>query len=401
MLFGKSNTCELISTKYIKLEGGEILSIPTATMTNKNRKKKKMDDPENQVADKEKKRVRDSSSSLSFTSDDNFIDDDNMDNTNGKTPEITINGKNGPTLPKYELYKPTDKQPFYVNVVVKEGEIDPFDLGKKIKQFKIEKVESIKTISKSTASTVCLNDWKNANKLIKINGLAAMEQYELVIPSCYVYSDGIVRDIPLYITNDEIRMNTRSTAQIIEVNRLNYWNFTLKQSLPSKTVKITFRAPRVPEEVYIHYVATKVSAFIPRPLYCIKCLSYGHFKKYCDPKKVALCKICTEPVHDGNSPCIPKCKQCPPPANQKHQSNDRVCPEFQRQHKIKETMTLNKITFKEAKLKLQLENPTPAESQLKMKKTYANTVKETEHLMESSSKIRPKATDSFDVRDIF
>lgn len=147
-----------------------------------------------------------------------------------------------------ELYKPTDKQPFHVIASSKQDFIDCFDLGMKIKQSNIEKIDSIQKISKNKAR-VTLNDWKNADKLIKLNSYDIMKNYDFIIPSAYVHSEGIIRDIPVYLSNEEIRKNVRSSAVITDVYRLNYWNFATKQSLPSNTVKITFRAAKVPEEI--------------------------------------------------------------------------------------------------------------------------------------------------------
>lgn len=296
-------------------------------------------------------------------------DESKMDAENDSRASVSKDN----TTSKRELYKPSDKQPFYVNVHDKQGDIDPFDLGMKLKQFKIEKIDSIKKISINKVR-VTLNDWKNANKMIKLNDFAAMEKYELFIPSSYVLTEGIVRNIPTYLSIDEIRQNIKSSAVVTDVYRLNYWNFTSKQSLPSTTVKITFRSSKVPDEVYIYYVATKVATFIPKPLFCQNCLSYGHFKKYCKVT-YSLCKTCTGVTHDENISCEKKCKQCPLPDNKSHQSYDKSCPEFKRQFKIKETMTVNKITFNEAKLKIQRENPTPAESNQTLKKSFVDILK--------------------------
>lgn len=224
----------MFTTKFNKLEeGGVLLPMLSANMTKKNGKKKKKDDldqndenvdqtmDENQFSGNEKNRTWNSTSSIKLDSDDDSsTDEEKKRKTKEKLPKLQADTD----ATKHELYKPTDKQPFFVNAVAKQGEMDAFDLGKTIKLFKIEKVESIKIISKNKAR-ITLNDWKNANKLIKLNSFDAMKNYELIIPSSYVHSEGIVRDIPTYLTIDEIRANTRSSAQITDVYRLNYWNF--------------------------------------------------------------------------------------------------------------------------------------------------------------------------------
>lgn len=158
----------------------------------------------NKMANKNKQKMQKVNANEMTDSDDSCSGDVNKFKMDiGETSTSNINQQQQENRPKTELYKPTDKQPFYVNAVCKDSEIDTFDLGMQIQKFKIEKVLSIKKLSKNKAS-ITLSDWKNANKLIKLDGYEAMSKYELVIPSSYVHSEGIVRGIPTYLTNDEI-----------------------------------------------------------------------------------------------------------------------------------------------------------------------------------------------------
>lgn len=62
------------------------------------------------------------------------------------------------------------------------------------------------------------------------------------------------------------------------------------------SLKINFKSHVLPKEIKIFYVVNKVELFLTKPLICMKCLNYGHPKKYCRTEEV--CNICT--VHKPN-----------------------------------------------------------------------------------------------------
>lgn len=281
------------------------------------------------------------------------------------------------TAPKmsHELYKATDKQPFHVIAEFTNEQTNALILGKLLMKKQIKSIQRIDVLSKRKAR-ITLADWKQANKIVTTykEGYDEFKPFIFSIPSMFVHTEGIIRNVPLDITEDEIRNHTVSSAPITTCTRMTYWNFEKKLALPSNTIKLTFRANKVPDEVFCYYTVFKVAPFIPKPLYCRQCLSYGHINKFCKAQQ-SSCKTCTEPTHGEEKNCTPKCKHCIVETNQdKHITNARTCPEYLHQYEIKKIMTTNKITFREAKLKLKKREPTPAESTQK-KQTYADATK--------------------------
>lgn len=117
----------------------------------------------------------------------------------------------------------------------------------------------------------------------------------------------------------------------------------------------------------------KVEWFIPKPLFCQSCLSYGHFKKYCTADKdLVLCRICTKPTHNIDQSCTKTCKHCK--TEKDHQTADRNCPAFKYQCDIRQITTKQKLTNKEAKVIKMQQNPTPAGTFKTYKKTFADVV---------------------------
>lgn len=72
--------------------------------------------------------------------------------------------------------------------------------------------------------------------------LPRLKEYKIFLPLNYVSTYGIVRNIPKYITLDEIKDNIDSKISITNLERLNYWNKDTKEALPGTSIKINFRS---------------------------------------------------------------------------------------------------------------------------------------------------------------
>ena len=58
----------------------------------------------------------------------------------------------------------------------------------------------------------------------------------------------------------------------------------------TNTVILTFCVPDLPKEIYFGYNRCKVELYVPNPLRCFRCQSYGHGKDKCT-KKRNLCSM--------------------------------------------------------------------------------------------------------------
>lgn len=94
------------------------------------------------------------------------------------------------------------------------------------------------------------------------------------IPHKYIFSEGIISDIPLELTEEEILRNLECKYNIKEVNRMTYRNREKQVADMSTRIKITFRAYRILEDVKIYHVVKRVKLFVDRVGICKKCLQF-------------------------------------------------------------------------------------------------------------------------------
>lgn len=279
---------------------------------------------------------------------------DKMANTKKSVSSKTKMADNEVMEKTNELYKYTDKGPYYVISECKN--IDEFHLCELLMKFKAKDIIDVNKITKDKVR-IHTKTFTAANTIIKLSTFSAFDKYKFYVPNNFVFTDGIVRDIPLYYDETQLKDMIDCKVPIVNITRLTFWNHTLKIAQPSNSIKITFRSSTIPDNVSIMWLLRKVDLFVPKPLFCQQCLSYGHFKKYCPTDKdLFLCRVCAKPIHNEDIVCKKTCKHCKTENN--HLTADRNCPAFKYQCDIK---------------KIQ-QNPTPAASSLTYKKSYADIV---------------------------
>lgn len=366
------------------------LSLSIKTMGNKSKRKanailnmetiKKVELDINQVkcSDKDLKKFVDQQNNMNIDTD---SDDSDSTVVNKNVKEVNEKSKMAESgnfqMADNELYKYTDNGPYYV--IGERQEIDEFKLCDLFMQFKAKDIINVNKISNNKVR-ILTKTYTAANSIIKMGKFQALSKYKLYIPINFVFTDGIVRNIPLYYETEQIKDIIKCKVPIVNIERLNFWNKLEQKSQPSNTIKIRFRSATVPENVNFMWLLRKVELFVPKPFFCQICLKYGHFKKYCNPEKnEQLCRVCAKPPHNAETECTPSCKQC----KVEHITADRNCPTFKYQCDIKRIMALKKISYNEAKEIKGRENPTPATSNNNYKKTYADIVASTSSMANS------------------
>lgn len=174
--------------------------------------------------------------------------------------------------------------------------------------------------------------------------------YEAYIPLFINTKFGIIRDFPTEIDENEILNNEVCISQfkIIKAERLKRViksNEGTASLQPTNSIKITFASQTLPNYIIIHSVKTEVIPYIPRPIICLSCLRYGHKASGCRSKRRCSSCMLEHDITVCTSSDPPKCAHC---GGEHIATNTRICPEYQKQMKIKELMTLKSYSFKEA-----------------------------------------------------
>ncbi|KMQ84221.1 hypothetical protein RF55_18156, partial [Lasius niger] len=167
-----------------------------------------------------------------------------------------------------------------------------------------------------------------ANKLIN-NPILKAKALTVYIPTFRTTRQGIIRNVPLDITEEEVKTEIISPFDIAKVRRLNRKNHGSSSS-DSSTVRY------------------EINPFVSSISMCSSCLRYGHNKD--QYKGQPRCPHCSDKMHEGDTPCPkfnlpPTCANCKGP----HSSNYQSCPERLIQRQIRELAACRNIPFVEAK----------------------------------------------------
>ena len=164
------------------------------------------------------------------------------------------------------------------------------------------------------------------------------------------YTKGVFTCRDLVGMADEDILTEIKDQGVVEVHRIvSKRNGNL---VPNHTFRITFNSTTLPKDVKIGYMNVKVRPFIPNPRRCFNCQKYGHSKLRC--QGTAVCAKCGQEGHEYET-CTndPHCLHC----NGNHPASSQECPVWKREKQIVELVFTQKLTFYEAKQRVQALQP--------------------------------------------
>lgn len=166
-------------------------------------------------------------------------------------------------------------------------------------------------------------------------GWRCLKSYEVGL------SYGIIRNIDLGLTEDEIMKNMTSDCEIVSLKRQSRRNSEELGWTESEAVRICFKGPSLPSYVYLFELRVKVDPYTFPVSQCSKCWRFGHTQKVC-PKRIT-CPKCAG--NHGN--CVTtsfNCRNC----SGNHMAMDKSCPVFEKEKKVRDIMTEYNCTYKRA-----------------------------------------------------
>ena len=128
---------------------------------------------------------------------------------------------------------------------------------------------------------------------------------------------------------------------VVGVNRV-----TLKKErkvIPTNTLFLTFGSPELPKEITVGYLKVKVDLFVPNPMRCFNCNTFGHRCQRC--KVAAKCTGCGKDKHEGQCEGPKLCSNC----NGPHASSAKDCPVWQKEKEIQRVRVEKRVSFPEAR----------------------------------------------------
>ena len=139
---------------------------------------------------------------------------------------------------------------------------------------------NVLSISASAALkiTITFKDRLTANSLLQDLGFAS-DNLRFSTLAHRLYTQAIIRNVPLDITEDLILEKLSLYSAITKVERLNRRISVDAGSstklVPSKTIPLTFDSQYLPEHVILFYVRYVVSVFVPSTEMCFQCFIFG------------------------------------------------------------------------------------------------------------------------------
>ena len=237
----------------------------------------------------------------------------------------------------------TEEQEYvkYINVQLNEGDrrkTCPYKSQKFLKE-KLNVTDTQLTVSKTGYIIKSITE-QQTRKLIETKNIAGMT-CSVMEHKTYNESKGLI-----YLNDVPTENEDYFTQKLIT-------RFDLKEASPAKWIKIsnpntkpyllTFNKPKPPAVLSIPGQILKVSEYKPRPLFCTKCLMYGHSKNRCD--KPQLCRNCTK-THDATRcSAPPACRYC----EGAHRTGDKACPTEIENRKICDIQYEQKVSWVRAK----------------------------------------------------
>ncbi|CAH1636907.1 unnamed protein product [Spodoptera littoralis] len=272
------------------------------------------------------------------------------------SPPISQN--NPPKLAKSthgrQCYTARDNPPYIVYVSLKDSQtsgttLHPVKFGMFLMKHNINnvKIGGVKRLGRNRVSVEFVSH-QDANSFL-VNGMVA-QNYVTSIPQFNITRMGIVRDVPVEWSEDEIIGNIRVPAgcgAVIKARRMNrrVTSTNGTEWKPTQTVVLTFDGQTLPKKVFCFYSALPVELYSYPTIQCYNCCRFGHTRTLCRSKPRCFrcgqdhpgdgCQISAETAH---------CINC----NGNHFANDKACPELGRQKSIKALMAEKSISYTEA-----------------------------------------------------
>ncbi|KAG6462423.1 hypothetical protein O3G_MSEX013246 [Manduca sexta] len=155
-------------------------------------------------------------------------------------------------------------------------------------------------------------------------------------------SYGIVKDIDAELPENELIINIKSSAEIVNVKRLN--RRSEQGWTPSETVRIAFVGPHLPSYIYLCDMRIKVEPFVFPVTQCSNCWRFGHSKKMC-PSHKTICPKCAELHTNCETPAsLYHCSNC----KGNHMSLSKNCPVYIKEKKIRNIMSEFNVSYRKA-----------------------------------------------------
>ena len=195
---------------------------------------------------------------------------------------------------------------------------------------------------------------KDKNKIETILQITKLGEFDVKCSIPIGRSDnqhiGVIGPIGTETDLDELQeiIKFEGKYQIEKIQRI--LSFKSKERTPTNLLKIWINADQLPEYMYIMAERFRVKPYIQRTIQCYRCQGFGHFASTC--KKSQSCLVCSgnhrfNECPNKNTDNV-KCTNC----GKNHTANYSKCPMMIKENEIQKIKSIEKVSYKDALVKL-------------------------------------------------
>ena len=185
----------------------------------------------------------------------------------------------------------------------------------KFSPFLIEKLISTRASPKTLEKTrdgkllVEMNSQRQAENILKIKTFHTTK--------CRAYpreklnnSKGVIRSRELALATEDEIASTLGKQGVTNIKRLSIRKG--EQRIRTNTYVLTFDKPRTPIEVKIDYCLERIEQYVPAPLRCFKCQTFGHHRKASRQRRQTCAKCGEKDPDHAEEDCMKeiRCANC-------------------------------------------------------------------------------------------
>lgn len=215
-----------------------------------------------------------------------------------------------------------------------------FALAKLFKAKNILNISKVKYINPFKI-TIEVDNEESADRLINCDHFIEMG-WRFQRPFEVGLSYGVIKDIELDITEEDIIKSISCNTDVINVKRLQRKNKDDIGWSDCEKIRVGFKGSSLPTYIYIFDMKVRVEPYVFPVTQCSNCWRYGHTRKMC-PSVKSYCPKCGG-KHDSCDITVYKCINC----HENHMALDRTCPVYMKERRIRDIMAEFNCSYRKA-----------------------------------------------------
>lgn len=228
------------------------------------------------------------------------------------------------------------KNPLKINRIIKNSIL----YAKELKDIRINHRKSLIAIE--------YNRELGPEQIVKVNTIKKLDDYnvECYLPNSDVFKVGVISGISLDIKTDEIKSEINAYDENKVVHKVERMKRKINNNWEdSLSIKLTFQADELPEEISFYFIKYKVRPYIASPMQCYKCQRLGHTSKSCKSTE-PRCLLCGE--NHSKDKCTSEERTC---ANCKgsHSANSNECRYIKNAKEVENIKAKHQVTYRIAR----------------------------------------------------